>query len=170
MDIYSHGGIWSLILICVGKTQHNETGNGDHRFHASVRSRRRRIVLGKERGFRQPALITQRRAKKITNLRTVAAAVVDTVHAPPAMTFLHAEQFQMPTACRFTLSCKEENLTRAASGHVRKKKKRNPAAVFTCLAAECAGVPCVLGNFHLEGSRAKSVFSIMSLSFLFAPF
>jgi hypothetical protein len=31
-------------------------------------------------------------------LRTVAAAVVDTVHAPPAIDFLHAEQFQMPTA------------------------------------------------------------------------
>ena len=45
-DIYSHGGIWSLIFICVGKTQHDETGNSD-RFYASVRSRRRRIVLEK---------------------------------------------------------------------------------------------------------------------------
>jgi hypothetical protein len=40
-----------------------------------------------------------------TYLRTVAAAVVETVQAPPAMTFLHAEQFQMPTAERLTLSC-----------------------------------------------------------------
>jgi hypothetical protein len=37
-------------------------------------------------------------------LRTVAAAVVDSVHAPPAIDFLHAEQFQMPTARRFTVS------------------------------------------------------------------
>jgi hypothetical protein len=37
-------------------------------------------------------------------LRTVAAAVVDTVHAPPAMTFLHALQFQIPTAVLFTES------------------------------------------------------------------
>lgn len=43
------------------------------------------------------------RALKI-HLRTVAAAVVETVHAPPAMTFLHAEQFQIPTALRFTES------------------------------------------------------------------
>jgi len=82
--VYGHLQSWrhrSLIFICVGKTQHDEIGNSDSRFYASVRSRRRRIVL-----------------------RTVAAAVVDTVHAPPAMTFLHAEQFQMPTARRFTLS------------------------------------------------------------------
>jgi hypothetical protein len=46
------------------------------------------------------------RATKImvTYLRTVAAAVVDTVHAPPAITFLHEPQFQMPTAVRFTES------------------------------------------------------------------
>ena len=39
-----------------------------------------------------------------THLRTVAAAVVETVHAPPAMTFLHELHFQMPTATRFTES------------------------------------------------------------------
>lgn len=33
-----------------------------------------------------------------TVLRTVAAAVVVTVHAPPAITFLHELQRQMPTA------------------------------------------------------------------------
>src|SRR5260221_12385286 len=54
-DIYSHGGIWSLVFICVGKTQHDETGNSDHRFYASVRSRRRRIVLEK-RVFVSPHL------------------------------------------------------------------------------------------------------------------
>jgi hypothetical protein len=42
--------------------------------------------------------------KKVTHLRTVAAAVVDTVQAPPAMTFLQAPQFQIPTAERLTLS------------------------------------------------------------------
>lgn len=39
-----------------------------------------------------------------TVLRTVAAAVVVTVQAPPAMTFLHELQFQMPTAVRLTES------------------------------------------------------------------
>ena len=39
-----------------------------------------------------------------TDLRTVAAAVVETVHAPPAMTFLHELLFQIPTAWRFTES------------------------------------------------------------------
>lgn len=42
--------------------------------------------------------------RRLTDLRTVAAAVVDTVQAPPAMTFLHARHFQMPTAVRFTES------------------------------------------------------------------
>lgn len=50
-------------------------------FQASVNSRSRRIVL-----------------------RTVAAAVVVTVHAPPAMVFLQALQFQIPTADLFTES------------------------------------------------------------------
>jgi len=61
-------------------------GEGEERhvprsFYASVISRNRRTVL-----------------------RTVAAAVVETVHAPPAITFLHEWQFQMPTAVRFTES------------------------------------------------------------------
>lgn len=34
----------------------------------------------------------------VTYLRTVAAAVVDTVQAPPAITFLHDPHFQIPTA------------------------------------------------------------------------
>ena len=77
--------------------------DSDHRFHASVRSRRRRIVLEESRGCGWPSS-HKAGGKGGTDLRTVAAAVVDTVHAPPAMTFLHAEQFQMPTALRFTLS------------------------------------------------------------------
>ena len=40
----------------------------------------------------------------IAYLRTVAAAVVETVHAPPATVFWHALHFQMPTAWRFTES------------------------------------------------------------------
>jgi hypothetical protein len=43
----------------------------------------------------------------MTHLRTVAAAVVDTVHAPPAIVFLQELQCQMPTAVRFTESCNE---------------------------------------------------------------
>ena len=39
-----------------------------------------------------------------TYLRTVAAAVVDTVQAPPAMVFLHALHDQIPTAVLFTES------------------------------------------------------------------
>jgi len=159
-----------LIFICVGKTQHDETGNSDHRFYASVRSRRRRIVLEKEREA-SSAPITQRRVKRVSDLRTVAAAVVETVHAPPAMTFLHAEQFQMPTARRFTLSCihKKDPKQRAGTS----EKPRILQRIFTCLAAECAGVPRVLGNFHLERSRAKSVFLVRGGCgpiFLLAPF
>lgn len=40
-----------------------------------------------------------------TDLRTVAAAVVETVQAPPAVVFLQALQCQMPTAVRLTASC-----------------------------------------------------------------
>jgi len=67
------------------------------RFYASVSSRSRRTVL----------LGVNRRKTRInsrTYLRTVAAAVVETVHAPPAITFLHDPQFQMPTAVLFTES------------------------------------------------------------------
>jgi hypothetical protein len=39
-----------------------------------------------------------------THLRTVAAAVVETVHAPPAIVFLQALQCQIPTAVLFTES------------------------------------------------------------------
>ena len=41
----------------------------------------------------------------IAHLRTVAAAVVATVQAPPAIVFLHERQCQMPTAVRLTESC-----------------------------------------------------------------
>jgi hypothetical protein len=39
-----------------------------------------------------------------TYLRTVAAVVVETVQAPPAIVFLHAEQCQIPTAVLLTES------------------------------------------------------------------
>jgi hypothetical protein len=42
--------------------------------------------------------------RKQTYLRTVAAAVVLTFHAPPAMTLLQDLHSQMPTALRFTES------------------------------------------------------------------
>lgn len=71
----------------------------DASFQASVNSRRRRIVLGCEALER-----LKDEENIIAYLRTVAAAVVEIVHAPPAMTFLHARQFQIPTADRFTES------------------------------------------------------------------
>jgi len=57
----------------------NKTSREDR--YAAAESRRRRIVL-----------------------RIVVPAGVETVQAPPAMTFLHALHFQMPTAVRFTES------------------------------------------------------------------
>jgi len=69
----------------------------------------------------------------------VAAAVVDTVHAPPAIVFLHDLQCQMPTAVRFTESC--DGLRIAA---------QRAHGVFTDLAAKRAGVPGMLGDFHLK--------------------
>ena len=67
--------------------------------HASVSSRRRRTVL---QSIMRP--ISSLAEKEETNLRTVAAAVVDTVHAPPAMTLRHARHFQIPTFVRLTAS------------------------------------------------------------------
>jgi hypothetical protein len=86
-----------MVFICVEKT----TGNwdGDHYLYASVRSRRRRIVLEDKRKKRPSSVPSCKEGlSRGAYLRTVAAAVVDTVHAPPAIDFLHAEQFQMPTA------------------------------------------------------------------------
>lgn len=73
-------------------------------------------------------------------LRTVAAAVVETVQAPPATVFLQALQFQMPTACRFT-----ESYINQSTNKYRGTDSRESA----CLSAEGAGVSCVLGDFHL---------------------
>lgn len=44
-----------------------------------------------------------------TYLRTVAAAVVETVQAPPAVVFLQALQCQIPTAVRLTESYRKRN-------------------------------------------------------------
>lgn len=52
-----------------------------------------------------------------THLRTVAAAVVETVHAPPAVVFLQALQCQMPTAVRLTESCEAHERQRPAPPH-----------------------------------------------------
>lgn len=81
------------------RTERENTAWDPTRQHyASVNSRSRRTVLS----------IDVRRANssqaEMTHLRTVAAAVVETVHAPPAMTFLHELHFQIPTAWRFTES------------------------------------------------------------------
>lgn len=42
--------------------------------------------------------------RSMTHDRTVAAAVVERAHAPPAMTLLHALHSQMPTLVRLTES------------------------------------------------------------------
>jgi hypothetical protein len=56
----------------------------------------------------EPCYVTFRTAsfeQDMAHLRTVAAAVVATVQAPPAIVFLHERQCQMPTAVRLTESC-----------------------------------------------------------------
>lgn len=78
----------------------NEEGKG---LYASVSSRNRRTVL---RSINRKK--TQCCESSWTYLRTVAAAVVETVHAPPAITFLHDPQFQMPTAVLFTESYRND--------------------------------------------------------------
>jgi hypothetical protein len=117
---------------------HDRTDN--ERAHASVISRRRRIVLCTQ-------VVSDRasgwRREEGAHLRTVAAAVVDTVHAPPAMTLRHAPQFQMPTAERFTLSCVRDH---------REHARARAGGGQTDLAAEGAGVACVLGDFHLHSA------------------
>lgn len=62
--------------------------------YASVISRNRRTVLNKI----EVSSDSCRTLRQETYLRTVAAAVVETVHAPPATTFLHDLHPQMPTA------------------------------------------------------------------------
>lgn len=49
-----------------------------------------------------------------TDLRTVAAAVVETVQAPPAVVFLQALQCQIPTAVRLTESCQRHHPPRVS--------------------------------------------------------
>lgn len=58
-----------------------------------------------ERGMSAVEFMRLPRVIGVTHLRTVAAAVVETVHAPPAVVFLQALQCQMPTAVRLTESC-----------------------------------------------------------------
>lgn len=64
-----------------------------------------------------------------------------TVQAPPATVLWQALHFQMPTAWRLTESCCSPQYAVFRVSALRK----------TCLAAEGAGVACVLGDFHLEG-------------------
>jgi len=71
-----------MIIVVDTYVVEREHGKVTHKAYASVNSRSRRTVL-----------------------RTVAAAVVETVQAPPAMTFLHDLHFQMPTASRLTTPC-----------------------------------------------------------------
>src|SRR5271169_4792374 len=75
-----------------------------------------------------------------TYLRTVAAAVVVTDHAPPAIVFLHARQCQMPTAVLLTESY---SIRKPINILIPKGKKRSN------LPTKSACVSCVLRNFHL---------------------
>ena len=103
---YGYMKSWRHIHGFYMRRKNNRNWDGDHYLYASVRSRRRRIVLEEKtggNGLRQPPSCKEWLNRRVY-LRTVAAAVVDTVHAPPAITFLHAEHFQMPTAWRFTVS------------------------------------------------------------------
>ncbi len=88
-----------LYFVCVENNNGMNLEQGPL-LYASVRSRRRRIVLEEKRGKKGLRQLPSCRegSREWTHLRTVAAAVVDTVHAPPAMDFLHAEHFQIPTA------------------------------------------------------------------------
>lgn len=71
-----------------------QKSEGDPNAQASVISLNRRIVL--ITNYSKPLRLAGDEDK--THLRTVAAAVVETVHAPPAMTFRQALHFQIPTA------------------------------------------------------------------------
>ena len=71
--------------------------------------------------------------------------VVATVHAPPAITFLHDLQPQIPTACRFT----ESWISRNRQFSILERGSCCFRRLDIYLAAECAGVSCVLGDFHL---------------------
>ena len=69
----------------------------------------------------------------------MAAAVVETVHAPPAIVFLQALQCQIPTAVLFT-----ESYSNQKKSDLRPNKRLD-----SYLSAESAGVSRVLRDFHL---------------------
>lgn len=73
--------------------------------------------------------------------------MVDTVHAPPAMTFLQELQFQIPTAVRFTVSC--------TCVHKTGVWIMMGDSIVAYLSAEGASVTCVLGDLHLHRSSAS---------------
>lgn len=81
------------------KREESTTWDATAEHYASVISRSRRTVL------QAPLTDVLQLMPVDTHLRTVAAAVVETVHAPPAMTFLQELHFQIPTAWRLTESC-----------------------------------------------------------------
>jgi hypothetical protein len=108
---------------------------GAKELYASVSSRSRRTVL-KTRSMIRPASIIY---KMFTHLRTVAAAVVETVHAPPAIVFLQALQCQIPTAVLFTESYRNQQRQLFPMQFPNKDY----------LSAESASVSRVLRDFHL---------------------
>ena len=102
--------------------------------YAYVMSRKRRTVL-----YEILARVSEQSCIP-THLRTVAAAVVVSVHAPPAIDLRHELQFKMPTALRFTASYD-------ISQHF---PSISISSICAHLAAEGAGVACVLRNLHLQ--------------------
>lgn len=79
--------------------------------------------------------------RRRTAERTEAAAVVEYTQAPPATTRLHRLQDQIPTQERFIASWNVEKWNQYPPN--RMKLGRG-----SYLSAECAGVLCVLGDFH----------------------
>ena len=121
-----------------------------------MRSRRRRIVLESKKGLGRP-----HRVKKNKKLNGPAHCCSSRGGHGPC------------TACNDLRTCRAlPDADRLALHSVLKKKNRSGSAnvsqnphslmpeAFACLAAERAGVPCVLGNFHLEGrgTQVKSAF------------
>lgn len=81
---------------------HTKTASADA--YCSANSRRRRTVLCTRRDQISASWRIIKDGLQNAHLRTVAAAVVETVQAPPAVVFLQALQCQIPTAVRLTES------------------------------------------------------------------
>jgi hypothetical protein len=84
----------------------------------------------------------------LPHLRTVTAAVVLTVQAPPAITFLHALHSQIPTFVR----CKDKSEESAAA---LVSIQYRIAHLDTVASAEAAGISTVLRDFNLSDTLSQ---------------